>query len=87
MWNLFNCYLSGRHEFSTWCEPGTIFLRCLHCGRRSPGWALDRNSGVHVTAPATARPGAMAARQEGPAPRARPHMLPLGPVAVGSHAS
>ena len=41
MWNLLNCYLSGRHEFGISCEPGAIFLRCLHCGRRSPGWSLD----------------------------------------------
>ncbi len=41
MWNWFNCYLSGRHEFSMWCEPGTVFLRCMHCGRRSSGWAID----------------------------------------------
>ena len=41
MWNWFNCYLSGRHEFSMWCEPGTVFLRCMHCGRRSSGWSID----------------------------------------------
>jgi hypothetical protein len=41
MWNWFNCYLSGRHDYGMWCEPGTIFLRCVHCGRRSPGWSLD----------------------------------------------
>jgi hypothetical protein len=40
MWNWFNCYLSGRHEYGPWCEPGTIFLRCVHCGKRSSGWAL-----------------------------------------------
>jgi hypothetical protein len=40
MWNWFNCYLSGRHEYGIWCEPGAVFLRCVHCGRRSPGWAL-----------------------------------------------
>jgi hypothetical protein len=40
MWSWFNCYLSGRHEFGMWCEPGTIFLRCVHCGSRSAGWAL-----------------------------------------------
>jgi hypothetical protein len=41
MWNWFNCYLSGRHEYGVWCEPGNIFLRCVHCGRRSAGWSLD----------------------------------------------
>lgn len=41
MWNWFNCYLSGRHDYGMWCEPGTIFLRCMHCGKRSPGWTLD----------------------------------------------
>ena len=40
MWNLLSCYLSGRHEFGVSCEPGAIFLRCVHCGRRSQGWAL-----------------------------------------------
>ncbi|HKT79073.1 MAG TPA: hypothetical protein VJP86_02550 [Vicinamibacterales bacterium] len=40
MWNWFNCYLSGRHDYGMWCEPGTIFLRCIHCGRRSSGWHL-----------------------------------------------
>ena len=48
MWNWFNCYLSGRHEFGVWCEPGAIFLRCVHCGRRSSGWAL----GAKATSPA-----------------------------------
>jgi hypothetical protein len=41
MWNWFNCYLSGRHDFSAWCEPGAIFLRCVHCGRRSTGWDMN----------------------------------------------
>jgi len=40
MWNLFNCYLSGRHDYGMWCEPGQIFLRCVHCGKRSPGWTV-----------------------------------------------
>jgi len=48
MWNLFNCYLSGRHEFGVWCEPGTIFLRCVHCGKRSPGWSIDATAHAHV---------------------------------------
>jgi hypothetical protein len=41
MWRLFNCYLSGRHDYGMWCEPGAIFLRCVHCGKRSSGWAMD----------------------------------------------
>jgi hypothetical protein len=41
MWNLFNCYLSGRHDYGMWCEPGAIFLRCVHCGKRSSGWSLE----------------------------------------------
>ena len=41
MWNLFNCYMSGRHDYGMWCEPGAIFLRCVHCGKRSSGWAVD----------------------------------------------
>ena len=24
MWNLFNCYMSGRHDYGMWCEPGAI---------------------------------------------------------------
>jgi len=41
MWNWFSCYLSGGHHYGMCCEPGAIFLRCIHCGRRSgDGWAL-----------------------------------------------
>ena len=39
--NWFHCYLSGRHEFGVWCEPGSVFLRCVHCGGRSSGWAIE----------------------------------------------
>jgi hypothetical protein len=55
MWNWFNCYLSGRHEFSMWCEPGTVFLRCMHCGRRSSGWAIDGRAAQAVTATASTK--------------------------------
>ena len=40
MWEWISCYLSGKHEFGVSCEPGAVFLRCVHCGRRSQGWAL-----------------------------------------------
>ena len=55
MWNLFNCYLSGRHEFSMWCEPGTVFLRCMHCGRRSSGWAIDGRAALSPVVVTTAK--------------------------------
>jgi hypothetical protein len=51
MWNWFNCYLSGRHEYGMWCEPGAIFLRCIHCGRRSPGWNLEGKASMPVVHP------------------------------------
>jgi hypothetical protein len=41
IWNLFQCYLSGQHDFGVRCEPGEIYLRCIYCGRRSAGWALS----------------------------------------------
>jgi hypothetical protein len=41
MWNWFNCYLSGRHDFGVSCEDGAIFLRCPHCGKRSHGFLVD----------------------------------------------
>jgi hypothetical protein len=40
MWSLVSCYLSGRHDYGMWCEPGAIFLRCIHCGKRSSGWTV-----------------------------------------------
>jgi hypothetical protein len=53
MWNWFNCYLSGRHEYGVWCEPGAIFLRCVHCGRRSSGWDMHAKPEAHVHAAAS----------------------------------
>ena len=71
MWNLVNCYLSGRHDFGMWCEPGAIFLRCVHCGKRSSGWSLEpkaqappavRATSAGATAPAVIPFGRIAAR-------------------------
>ena len=45
MWNWLKCYLSGCHEFGVSCEPGAIFLRCIHCGKRSCGWELEAHYG------------------------------------------
>jgi hypothetical protein len=49
MWNWFNCYLSGRHDYGMWCDHGAIFLRCMHCGKRSAGWSVDHKP--HTAAP------------------------------------
>ena len=48
MWNWFNCYLSGRHDYSAWCESGAMFLRCVHCGRRSAGWAVTEDGATRT---------------------------------------
>lgn len=48
MWSLFNCYLSGRHDYGMSCEPGAIFLRCTHCGKRSSGWVVAPKAAVAV---------------------------------------
>ena len=56
MWNWLNCYLSGRHDFGITCSSGSIFLRCIHCGTRSNGWAIHDEQQVAlvpVTAPAS----------------------------------
>ena len=49
MWTWFSCYLSGLHDYGMRCEPGAIFLRCVHCGRRSGGWALEAKPQTPVT--------------------------------------
>jgi len=74
MWNLLRCYLSGRHEYGVGCEPGAIFLRCIHCGRRSSGWVVDsRDAHAHVATLA----------QGNVAPRPRPVPVPVAvPVAT-----
>jgi hypothetical protein len=40
MWTFFLCHLCG-HDYGMDFEPGAIFLRCVRCRHRSPGWALD----------------------------------------------
>jgi hypothetical protein len=67
MWNWFNCYLSGRHEYGPWCEPGAMFLRCIHCGRRSAGWAIESKATPRPIIHAHARPAAAASLAAGPA--------------------
>lgn len=63
MWNWLNCYLSGRHDFGVTCASGSIFLRCIHCGKRSNGWEVREE---HRTVPVALK--AVAVRQAVPAP-------------------
>jgi len=74
MWNWFNCYLSGRHEYGVWCKPGVIFLRCVHCGRRSSGWAIDAkaNRSSPVTHPSVSGVSNAAMTTAGTPPRVLP---------------
>jgi hypothetical protein len=69
MWKWINCYLSGRHDFGVWCESGSVFLRCVHCGRRSTGWSVHRQ-GQAQPVPAHAHAGG-AVRQAGVASHGR----------------
>lgn len=64
MWNWLNCYLSGRHDFGVTCSSGSIFLRCIHCGKRSNGWEVHNEQPVlvAVTAPAVRQHATRAAR-------------------------
>jgi hypothetical protein len=76
MWNWFNCRVSGRHEYGVSCEPGAVFLRCVHCKTRSSGWAVDSNGERRqpvepqparpVRAAAVVRPSRVATRLEFP---------------------
>ena len=70
MWNWLNCYLSGRHDFGVTCSSGSIYLRCIHCGKRSNGWDVHCDHPVLATVPAvTRRPRTRAARALPFAPR------------------
>jgi hypothetical protein len=82
MWNWFNCYLSGRHEFGVSCEPGAIFLRCSHCGRRSPGWSVDtKTHNKPVMPPRIVRGAAIAAINQTASVQRR--ALPFSGVVAG----
>ena len=58
MWKWITCYLSGKHDYVVSCEPGAIYLKCDHCGRRSNGWALQHDAALrtaHVAMPSSPR--------------------------------
>lgn len=72
MWNWFSCYLSGRHQYGMWCETGAIFLRCVHCGRRSQGWC------VHEKPPAPQPHRVVRTTIVSPPPMTHSRVLPFG---------
>jgi Zn ribbon nucleic-acid-binding protein len=51
MWDWINCVVLFRHEYGIWCEEGSVFLRCIRCGHRSPGWDVEHQA-EKATAPA-----------------------------------
>ena len=55
MWNWLNCYLSGRHDYGVTCSSGSIYLRCIHCGKRSEGWAVHGEQQHNALAAASAQ--------------------------------
>ena len=83
MWNWLNCYLSGRHDFGVTCAPGTIFLRCIHCGKRSNGWALKGHQGALTPAKAHLTPQIVAATAGVAAAVSTASALPFTPRGVG----
>jgi hypothetical protein len=52
MWNWFSCYLSGRHDYGIWCKSGAIYLRCMHCGKRTTGITVEARVAEQAAAPA-----------------------------------
>ncbi len=57
MLNWLYCCLSGGHEYGVYCEPQSIYLRCLNCGKRSSGWDLHGSVEIRrTTAPRAAHP-------------------------------
>jgi hypothetical protein len=48
------CQFSGGHEYSVYCEPGAVYLRCTHCGKRSSGWDLRGLPALQPVAPRVA---------------------------------
>jgi len=61
MWDLIHCYLSGRHDYGMWCETCQMFLRCVHCGKRASGGAVDAKF-QRPARPAVVTRGAIAPR-------------------------
>lgn len=82
MWHILRCYLTGRHDYGVGCEPGAIFLRCVHCGHRSTGWNVDTRETAVPTRP-VAIPVAVPASSGSAFTRSAPprlHRVPVAPM-------
>lgn len=44
IWNWLKCRVWRRHEQKVLCGPDGLFLQCVRCGARSPGWVIDRKA-------------------------------------------
>jgi hypothetical protein len=49
MWSWICCYVTG-HDYAVGCDGGSMFLKCVVCGRRSQGWVVH-GSHAHSHAP------------------------------------
>jgi hypothetical protein len=80
MWNWFNCYVSGRHDYGLSSHSGAMFLECTHCGRRSSGWAVETiaRKPVREAPRAKQEPGVTSAPVV-PMPAATARILPFAP--------
>ena len=38
----FRCWFLG-HEDCVRCAPGRLFLKCIECGRETPGWKTEKH--------------------------------------------
>jgi hypothetical protein len=47
MWSWIFCYVTG-HEYSVSCSGGSMYLRCMACGRRSQGWVVKNEDHAHA---------------------------------------
>lgn len=47
MWSWIFCYVVG-HDYSVTCNAGSMYLRCMTCGRRSQGWAVKDGGHAHA---------------------------------------
>jgi hypothetical protein len=68
MWTSALCRL-WRHDYGLGLERGALFLHCVRCGHRSPGWELDGRMATTGTQVSRAAAAAVVARAVEPVRR------------------